>query len=192
MATWTNIIISNCAPFTAGNQERERGKNFEMERDTKKNKSERETEREREGIVYLEMRKRECVYFYVCGCCVFRPAFGCCMHPKAGRNTFFNRFQPFLFISKKFHWFHAWNQQKTSENEKINFFPFLPTPQSWSTCKSWSTPWGGTSKSSSFGWFVCEEFYEWYKKSHDSINQVVFVNLGYLDFRCEITEKGLK
>ena len=38
-------------------------------------------------------------------CCVFRP---CCEHPKAGRNIF----QPFLFISKLFQWFHGRNQQK--------------------------------------------------------------------------------
>ena len=31
-------------------------------------------------------------------CCVFRPAFGCCAHPKAGQTTFFSRFQLFLFI----------------------------------------------------------------------------------------------
>ena len=29
-------------------------------------------------------------------CCVFRPAFGCCTHPKAGWNTFF---QPFSSIT---------------------------------------------------------------------------------------------
>ena len=31
-------------------------------------------------------------------CCVFWPAFGCCVHPKAGRNTFFSYFQPFLYL----------------------------------------------------------------------------------------------
>ena len=42
-------------------------------------------------------------------CCVFRKAFGCCAHPKAGRNLFFSRFstffvhfKAFLFISKLF------------------------------------------------------------------------------------------
>ena len=34
------------------------------------------------------------------GCCVIWPAFGCCVHPKAGPNTFFNRLQPFLFKSQ--------------------------------------------------------------------------------------------
>ena len=28
--------------------------------------------------------------------CVFQPAFGCCVHPKAGLTTFFSCFQPFL------------------------------------------------------------------------------------------------
>ena len=35
-------------------------------------------------------------------CCVFRPAFGSCAHPKAGRNLLSAVFQPFLFISKLF------------------------------------------------------------------------------------------
>ena len=51
-------------------------------------------------------------------CCVFRPAFGCCTHPKAGPTTFFSRFQPCLFILNLVQWFHARNQQKTSENEQ--------------------------------------------------------------------------
>ena len=37
-------------------------------------------------------------------CCVFWPAFRCCTHPKAGRNTFFTR--SFCDI---FSWFQAWN-----------------------------------------------------------------------------------
>ena len=77
-------------------------------------------------------------------CCVFRPAFGCCRHPKTGWNTFFSHFQPFLFISNLFQWFHTWNQQKTSEKEQKMCFLF--TPQSRSTCKSWSTPCGGFLK----------------------------------------------
>ena len=43
-------------------------------------------------------------------CCVFRPALGCCVHPKAGRNIFFSHFQPFLFISKLFHWKKCFDQ----------------------------------------------------------------------------------
>ena len=31
-------------------------------------------------------------------CCVFRPAFGCLQHPKAGRNIFFSRFSTFFVI----------------------------------------------------------------------------------------------
>ena len=44
--------------------------------------------------------------------CVFRPAFGCCIHPKAGWNTFFSHFEPFLFISNLFQQFHAWKKRK--------------------------------------------------------------------------------
>ena len=43
-------------------------------------------------------------------CCVFRPAFGCCAHPKAGRTAFFSCFQPFFFILNLYWWFHTWNQ----------------------------------------------------------------------------------
>ena len=43
-----------------------------------------------------------------------------------------------------FQWFHGWNQQKMSEKELKN--ACLSSSQSWLTCKSWSTPWGGTSK----------------------------------------------
>ena len=34
--------------------------------------------------------------------CVFRPAFGCCAHTKAGRKNFWGCFRPFLFISNVF------------------------------------------------------------------------------------------
>ena len=43
-------------------------------------------------------------------CCVFLPAFRCLQHLRAGRNTYFSRFQAFLFITNLFQWFHAWNQ----------------------------------------------------------------------------------
>ena len=66
-------------------------------------------------------------------------------------QLFFSHFQPFLFISNLFQWFHTWNQQKMSEKEQKKVF--LSTPQGWLTCKSWSTPYGGTSKLSFFGWF---------------------------------------
>ena len=36
-------------------------------------------------------------------CCVFQPAFGCCTYPRAGRNTFFSRVQPF-FTKKGLKW----------------------------------------------------------------------------------------
>ena len=50
--------------------------------------------------------KVEVVVCYVMGrasCCVFRSAFGCLQHPKAGRNFFFSHFSTFLFISELFH-----------------------------------------------------------------------------------------
>ena len=91
-------------------------------------------------------------FFSNCMCCVFRPAFGCLQHPKAGRNIFFSRFSTFFVL---FCWFQTFfsdftaeiNKKWTKKNVKLS------TPQSWSTCKSWSTPWGGTPKLSLFGWF---------------------------------------
>ena len=35
-------------------------------------------------------------------CCVFRPAFGCCAHPKAGWNLFFSHFSTFFVYFKAF------------------------------------------------------------------------------------------
>ena len=40
-------------------------------------------------------------------------------------KTFFSAvFQPFMFISNLFQWFHTWNQQKTSENEQKMYFDY--------------------------------------------------------------------
>ena len=45
--------------------------------------------------------------------------------PKSWLNYFFiSHVQLFLFILNLFQWFTAWNQQKTSENEKKLFFKF--------------------------------------------------------------------
>ena len=38
---------------------------------------------------------------------------------------FCSRFQPFLFFLNLFQWFHAWNKQKTSENEQKMCFCLL-------------------------------------------------------------------
>ena len=64
---------------------------------------------------------------YYTKCCVFRPAFGCCVHPKAGWTTFFQPFSTFfvLFISNLFQWFYGWNQQKTPEKEQKIFYGLL-------------------------------------------------------------------
>ena len=41
-----------------------------------------------------------CVLIFYCVliCCVFQPAFGCCAHPKADPNTYFQLFSTFFFI----------------------------------------------------------------------------------------------
>ena len=67
------------------------------------------------------------------------------------------KFKPFLLILNLFQWLHDWNQQKTSETEQKKWC--LSTPQSWSTCKSWSTPWGGTSNLSFLVDFFDEELF---------------------------------
>ena len=51
-------------------------------------------------------------------CCVFRPAFGWCAHPKAGRNTFFSRFQPFYFFQTFFSYFTSEITEKCQIKEK--------------------------------------------------------------------------
>ena len=45
------------------------------------------------------------VFSYV-ECCVFWPGFGCCAHPKAGRNTFFQPFSTFFVNFKPFSYMH--------------------------------------------------------------------------------------
>ena len=64
-------------------------------------------------------------------------------------------FQPFFNLFCSFQSFFSdftAEITKTSKNEQKNVF--LSTPQSWSTCKSWLTPWGGTSNLSFFCWFL--------------------------------------
>ena len=116
-------------------------------------------------------------------CCVFWPAFGCCTHPKAGWTTFFSRFQPFLIILNLFQLFHVWDQQKTCENEQKKWY--LSTAQSWSTCKSWSTPWGVTSKNVENGWkkvvqpaFGCAQ----HPKAGQSTQHTIIFKIKFLDF----------
>ena len=138
--------------------------------------------------------------FSIC-CCVFRPAFECCAHPKACQTTFFSRFQPFLFFQNLFQWFHGWNQQKTSWNEQKNWY--LSTPQSWSTCKSWSTHGRSTSNlykkstkkrqirgTPSWSWlaFACQPALRSRKY------QFFFVHFQkfFVHFSCEITKEGFK
>ena len=87
--------------------------------------------------VFLQAKKRSVVDV----CCVFWPAFRCSQHLKAGWTTFLS-FSTFLNLLQ---WFHAWNQQKTSENEQKK--GYLSTPQCW------STHWGDPRDLSLFGWF---------------------------------------
>ena len=55
--------------------------------------------------MYLELSWRRSITFtwlWYYHCCVFRTAFGCCVHPKAGWNIFFNRFSTFFVHFKPF------------------------------------------------------------------------------------------
>ena len=68
-----------------------------------------------------------------------RPAFGCCAHPEAGQNTFFEPFSTFFVHFKPF-----FEQKKT-------VFYFVNSSKLVDKC--WSTPWGGTSHLSFLGDF---------------------------------------
>ena len=55
--------------------------------------------------------------------------------PQSWSNYFFSAvLNLFLLILNLLQWFHAWNQQKTTENKQEKWY--LSTPQSWLTCKS--------------------------------------------------------
>ena len=53
-------------------------------------------------------------------CWVFRPAFGCCAHPKAGGNTFF---QPFSSFFVHFLPFSVISSLKSTKNVENLVFP---------------------------------------------------------------------
>ena len=96
-------------------------------------------------------------------CCVFRPAFECRTHPKAGQNIFSTVFKPFLLILNLFQWFHGWNKQKSlKKNKKTCFCLLLKARQHAKAGQLLVNPWGGVPRKSLFS--VC----------------------------CEITEKSLK
>ena len=42
------------------------------------------------------------------GLIVYRPAFGCCGHPKAGWNNFFGRLHNFYLLFNFFEWYGDW------------------------------------------------------------------------------------
>ena len=80
-------------------------------------------------------------------------SFRCCVHPKAGQNTFFEptstffvHFKPFSVISHLKSRNYVW--------KKSIFFSFLTTHKSWLTCKRWLTPWGSTLNLSFWGSFL--------------------------------------
>ena len=58
----------------------------------------------------------------ICVCCVFQPAFGCCAHPKAGRNTFFQPFLSFFVHFKPFsvYFYQLLGAQSTRKLVKIH------------------------------------------------------------------------
>ena len=55
-------------------------------------------------------------------CCVFKPAFMYCAHPKAGQTTLFSRFQPFLLIVKPIDFTPEKNEQKWSKTDEKKLF----------------------------------------------------------------------
>ena len=80
---------------------------------------------------------------------------GACCTWKLVELLFVSHFQPFFFVD--FQLFSVISRLKSTKNvwewTKKCFFHILPALQSWSTCKSWLTPWGGPSNLSFFGWF---------------------------------------
>ena len=61
-----------------------------------------------------------------CARCVFRLAFRCCVHPKAGQNTFVCVFNLFL-ISDIFHWIFTPNHPPTPPKEKMLLSKWINT-----------------------------------------------------------------
>ena len=56
------------------------------------------------------------------GCCVFRPAFGCCTHPKSWLKYFFELFSTFFLHFKRFLVIFAWNQEKNIKKRSKKLF----------------------------------------------------------------------
>ena len=80
-------------------------------------------------------------------CSVFRPAFGCCAHSKAGWNIFFSRFSS-LFISNLFSDFIAEINKRRLKMNKImslilHIYYFIAgTQQYYSVCLDTRKRWG--------------------------------------------------
>ena len=69
----------------------------------------------RQKCRWLNQLNQTSAFLYLCVLCI-STSFQVLAAPESWSNLFFSRFQPFLFISKHFQWFHRWNQQKTSKN----------------------------------------------------------------------------
>ena len=75
-------------------------------------------------------------------CCASRPAFGCCVHPNTGKNTFFWEISLFCTFSDVFCWFKMWNHRKRFKMNKKGWkrlkksvstsFQVCTAPKSWS------------------------------------------------------------
>ena len=63
-----------------------------------------------------KMERKDLFWFFLFQFCVFQPAFRCCMHPKAGRNTFFGPFLTFFLNFNVFQWIFTWKQEETFKN----------------------------------------------------------------------------
>ena len=111
----------------------------------------------------------------MCNCCVFWPAFWCCKHPKAGWNTFFSRFKPFLFFLNLFQWFHTWNHQNIWKWTKIDICQLLKA--GWHAKPGW-LPEEGTSNLSFLGWFFNWQRYKKNKKGWKRMKKSSFDHLS--------------
>ena len=73
-------------------------------------------------------------------CCVFRPAFGCCPHLKAGQNTFIQSFSTFFLLFSDFT--NEITEKRLKMNKTLCFSIFCHSSK---LVDMHSTPWGGTN-----------------------------------------------
>ena len=117
---------------------------------------------------------------FIYECCVFRPAFGCLQHPKAGRNIFFSRFSTFFV---HFRAFSVISRLKSTKNEqkkcKFVYSSKLVALKSTEKRQFRGTP------SRSRPAFAC-------RPALRSRQFYIFFRSFFVDFSREITKKGLK